>query len=93
MQDGIALPHAKTDGVRDICVAVGIKKQGVNFDSIDGKPARLFIMILSPKKTAGPHLQFLAAIGAVLNSEEIREKAIASETVRQLLSLLRKGKV
>jgi fructose-specific phosphotransferase system IIA component len=93
MQDGIALPHAKTDGVQDICVAVGIKKQGVDFDSIDGKPARLFIMILSPKKTSGPHLQFLAAIGAVLNSEEIREKAIESETIRQLLSLLRKGKV
>ncbi|AEF85252.1 Na+/H+ antiporter [Treponema primitia ZAS-2] len=88
MQNGIALPHAKTEGVRDICVAVGIKKQGVDFESMDGLPSRLFIMVVSAKKTTGPHIQFLASVGAVLNNPDVREKIIEAKTREDLVALL-----
>jgi Kef-type K+ transport system membrane component KefB/mannitol/fructose-specific phosphotransferase system IIA component (Ntr-type) len=90
MQHGIALPHAKTDGVKDICVAVGIKKAGIEFESMDGEKSRLFIMVVSPKKTSGPHIQFLAAVGAVLNDPARREQVINAESREQAVNLLRK---
>jgi Kef-type K+ transport system membrane component KefB/mannitol/fructose-specific phosphotransferase system IIA component (Ntr-type) len=90
MQHGIALPHAKTGGVKDICVAVGIKKEGIEFESLDGEKSRLFIMVISPRKVSGPHIQFLAAIGAVLNDGAVREQVINCGSRDQAVRLLRR---
>jgi mannitol/fructose-specific phosphotransferase system IIA component (Ntr-type) len=90
MQYGIALPHAKTEGVKDICVAVGIKKTGIEFEAMDGEKSRLFIMVVSPKKTTGPHVRFLAAIGAVLKDDALREQVINAESREEAVRLLRR---
>ncbi len=92
MQHGIALPHAKTDGAKTLAVAVGLKKEGVDFDSIDGEPSKLFIMIVSPKKASGPHIQFLAAVGAVLKNADVREKLIEAQSPAEVIALLRTTK-
>jgi fructose-specific phosphotransferase system IIA component len=89
MQHGIALPHAKTEGVKDIAVAVGIKKEGMDFESLDGEKSRLFILVVSPKKTSGPHVRFLAAIGVVLNNEGIRRELIEASSGERAAALLR----
>jgi fructose-specific phosphotransferase system IIA component len=89
MQHGIALPHAKTEGVKDIAVAVGIKKEGVDFESLDGEKSRLFILVVSPRKTSGPHIRFLAAIGTVLNNEELRREVINARSKDRAAALLR----
>jgi Kef-type K+ transport system membrane component KefB/mannitol/fructose-specific phosphotransferase system IIA component (Ntr-type) len=91
MEHGIALPHGKSEAVADICVAVGIKKEGVDFDSLDGEKSRLFILILSPKKTSGPHIQFLAAIGTVLKDESLREEVISADAAEDIVFLLQRG--
>jgi fructose-specific phosphotransferase system IIA component len=91
MEHGVALPHGKTEAVQDICVAVGIKKQGVDFESLDGEKSRLFILVVSPKKTAGPHVQFLAAIAAVLKDEALREQVIAADFREDAALLLKRG--
>jgi Kef-type K+ transport system membrane component KefB/mannitol/fructose-specific phosphotransferase system IIA component (Ntr-type) len=90
MQHGIALPHAKSEGAKDICVAVGIKKSGIEFDSIDGEPARIFILVASPRRTSSPHIQFLAAIGAVLKDEATREQIINAGSRDEVVKLLRR---
>jgi Kef-type K+ transport system membrane component KefB/mannitol/fructose-specific phosphotransferase system IIA component (Ntr-type) len=89
MQHGIALPHAKTDGVKDLAVAVGITKEGIDFESLDGEKSRIFILVVSPRKTSGPHIQFLAAVGAVLNNEEVRRELIAASSPDEAAALLR----
>jgi Kef-type K+ transport system membrane component KefB/mannitol/fructose-specific phosphotransferase system IIA component (Ntr-type) len=89
MEHGVALPHAKTGGTGEIQVAVGIKRTGIDFGSLDGEKSRIFIMIISPKKISGPHIQFLAAIGAVLQDPHIREKAITAPTKEEAAALLR----
>jgi fructose-specific phosphotransferase system IIA component len=91
MQHGIALPHGKTEGVKDMAVAVGIKREGIDFDSLDGEKSRIFILVASPKKTSGPHIQFLAAISAVLNNEELRRELIAADSRDRVAALLRNG--
>ena len=88
MERGIAMPHAKTDGVEDLVAAVGIKKTGVDFGALDGQKSRLFILAASPKKALGPHVQFLAAVGALLRDNELCEKIIncsSAETAAELL--------
>jgi Kef-type K+ transport system membrane component KefB/mannitol/fructose-specific phosphotransferase system IIA component (Ntr-type) len=92
MRYGIALPHAKTEGVRDLAVSVGIKKEGVDFESVDGEKSRLFILVVSPKKVSGPHIQFLAAIGGVLKDSAIREAVINAESPEKAVSLIHRGK-
>ncbi|MCL2478000.1 MAG: cation:proton antiporter [Treponema sp.] len=89
MQHGIALPHAKTDGVSRLAVAVGIKKEGVNFDSVDGLKTKIFIMVVSSRKTSGPHIQFLSIISSVLKDEKMREKLINAATPEEAAAILR----
>ena len=84
---GIVLPHAKTDGVKETVVAVGIKKGGITLDSSDNQPSRIFILEISPRKD-GPHLQFLSALGAVLRDETIRQSLIEAATVEEAAALL-----
>ena len=92
MEYGIALPHGKTDGVTGTTVAIGYKKSGIDFDSTDGLPSKLFIMIISPKKSNGQHVQFLAAVGAILGDDEFRESLMNAATPQEAVELLRKKK-
>ena len=73
-----------------MAVAVGIKKAGVDFESMDGELSRIFVLIISPKKTAFPHIQFLAAIGAVLSDESVRTALLNAGSTEQAARLLRK---
>jgi Kef-type K+ transport system membrane component KefB/mannitol/fructose-specific phosphotransferase system IIA component (Ntr-type) len=91
MEHGIALPHGKSDAVTDICVAVGLKKAGVDFESLDEEKSRIFILVVSPKKTSGPHLQFLAAIGSILKDETLRKQVIDAGFKEDVALLLQKG--
>jgi len=92
MDHGIALPHAKTDGITDTTVVVGIKKEGINFESMDGQLSQLFVLIVSPKKACSLHVQFLAAVGAILRDKTLRDAVIFSETPQEAVDLLRKRK-
>jgi len=88
MELGIAMPHAKSDGIAETMVAVGIKKDGVNFDSFDGGLSHVFILIVSPKKDSGLHVQFLAAVGSIFGDETLREKVINAETAQDAVKLI-----
>lgn len=88
MQNGIAIPHGKTDAVNQLVAAVGIHRAGVDFAAMDGKPSHIFIMTLSPENRAGPHIQFLAEISKVLSRPELREKLLNAATADEILNLL-----
>lgn len=88
MQAGIAVPHGKTDTVTDLAVAFGIKREGVDFDSMDGDPARIFVMTVSPVTQTGPHIRYLAEISKFLNSPSIRKRLLEAETVEEILDIL-----
>ncbi len=88
MQNGIAIPHGKTDAVNELLVAIAIKKGGIDFDAMDGQPCTIFIMTLSPENRTGPHIQFLAEISKLLGSANLREKLVAAESADDILSLL-----
>jgi mannitol/fructose-specific phosphotransferase system IIA component (Ntr-type) len=88
MQNGIAIPHGKSDGVRELVVSIGLKKEGIDFNSLDGLPTKVFIMTLSPKKNTGPHIQFLSSISAILNKPHFIEDLLACSDPASLKELL-----
>lgn len=88
MQNGIAIPHGKTDAVEQLVAAVAIHRAGVDFAAMDGKPSHIFIITLSPENRAGPHIQFLAEISKVLSRPELREKLLKAATRDEILNLL-----
>ena len=88
MQNGIAIPHGKTDAVDQLVAAIGIHRTGVDFDAMDGKPSHLFILTLSPENRAGPHIQFLAEISRMLSRPELREKLLNAASADEILNLL-----
>lgn len=89
LQDGVALPHAKTDLVDNLVCAMGIRKGGIDFSSLDGKPSEFFFITLSPKTRPAPHVQFMAAVSRALSAPEVRErlrKASSNTEIWQLLA-------
>lgn len=88
MQNGIAIPHGKTDAAIDLVAAFGLKPEGIDFESLDGQPARVFVMTVSPDSHAGPHIQFLAEISCQLNDAAIREKLFQLHSAEAVLQLL-----
>lgn len=88
MQYGVAIPHGKSDAVQELVACIGLKPEGVDFQSLDGKPSRIFVMTISPLSSTGPHVQFLAEISKVLKNAENRERILASQTPEELLAQL-----
>lgn len=88
MQHGIAIPHGKTDTVDKLVTAMGLKKEGVDFGSMDGKPSTIFIMTISSVSRTGPHIQFLSEISQVLNDPDKRERILQSQNAAQVLEVL-----
>jgi len=68
MQDGIAIPHARTSAVSRLVCVIGLKREGIAFDSLDGKPTTIVVLTLSPRDAATPHIQFMASISKSLDS-------------------------
>jgi len=84
MQNGIALPHGKTDSVERLVVAVGIHRKGVDFQSLDGMASKIFICTIAPEKIVGPHIRFIAHIGALLNTREKVDELLACSTEEEV---------
>ena len=87
MQNGVAIPHGKTDAVKSLVAAIGLNKAGVDFDAMDGEPCTIFIMTISPLKRRGPHMQFLAEVSRLIGQPSEREKLLACETHTEIHEL------
>ncbi len=88
MEHGIAIPHAKTDAVEGLVACVGITRRKINFESLDRRPARIFIMTLSPQGAGGPHVQFLADISRILKDAAVRKRLLKARSNEELLEIL-----
>ncbi len=88
LQNGIAIPHGKTDTVESLVAALGIKREGIDFSSLDGLPTQIFLITLSPASRTGPHIQFLADISRTLHDPAVRQQVLEATSEEQLLEIL-----
>ena len=87
MQFGIAIPHGRTDAVQKLVCAVGLRPEGIDFSALDGQPSRIFVLTLSPKSAAAPHVGFMAMISQTLN-EQGRMALLSCETAKEMHAVL-----
>jgi PTS system nitrogen regulatory IIA component len=87
LENGIAVPHAKTRAVRKLTMAIGVAPRGVEFQSIDGRPARLFFLLLAPPDQSGPHIQALAEIARVTRSQGFCDALIGASSPQEVVEL------
>ena len=87
LERGIAVPHAKTDSVEEMVMAIGISPSGMEFNALDGEPSSLFFMILAPPDMAGPHIEVLSDIAKVTKSNAICRLLKAAENADEVLEL------
>jgi len=88
--DGIAIPHGKTSAVKKAALAAAISKNGVDYDSLDGAPAKLFFMIAVPNNSDNLHLEVLARLSTILMDETFRANLINCTDKDEFLSLIDK---
>ena len=89
MQDGIAIPHARTPLVKKLSLALGISGEGVDFESMDGEPSKLIFMIAAPEETKKEHLDLLAEISKLSYEEELVEQIENVKTVEEIFEKLK----
>jgi fructose-specific phosphotransferase system IIA component len=84
---GIAIPHGKCNAVKELVVALGIAAQPIDFDSVDGKPVSIIILLLSPLDQTGPHIQALARISRLMLDEAFRNKLQKATSANEVCEL------
>ena len=86
--DGIAIPHGKVQDLDELVLSFGRSTQGIEFDSMDGRPTHLFFLLIAPENSAGIHLRALAKISRLLKSSRFRQRLLEAETEEELFQVI-----
>src|SRR6516162_6029110 len=86
--DGIAIPHGKMAGVKQIFGIFGRHLQGVDFESLDGRPTHLFFVLVAPEDSTSLHLKALARVSRLFKDVSFRERLMAARDAEEIFSLI-----
>ena len=86
---GVAIPHGKTGVVGGLVMVAGISPEPVNFESLDGEPVRILLMLVGPESAAGLHVKTLSRISRLLRHDAVKEALVESETAEEFLAVVR----
>ena len=88
--EGIAIPHAKTSAVKAPGLAAMLVKDGVDFDSLDGEPTKLFFMIAAPDTKDNVHLDVLSHLSMLLMNDNFRSELLNAGSAKDFLAVIDK---
>jgi fructose-specific phosphotransferase system IIA component len=86
---GAAIPHARTDAVKDFVVAVGRVPEGIDFGSIDGKPVRVIILMGTPKAKVKTYLKLLAHLSHLIKTNGFLDGLASAADAAAVVGLFR----
>ncbi len=86
--EGVAIPHGKMPGAQRVSGLFARSLQGVNFDSMDGRPTHLFFLLVAPENSAADHLKALARISRLLKNAEFRMRLMQGETREEIFEAI-----
>ena len=89
MEQGIAIPHTSVDQVEATAVALGVARSGIDFESIDGRPTHLVILLVNPANQTKAHIRTLAEIARLLSSAELRAGLVTAPSPGDVLATIR----
>ncbi|WP_028855906.1 PTS fructose transporter subunit IIABC [Psychrilyobacter atlanticus] len=93
LEEGIAIPHAKSKYVINPSLVLGISKDGIDYDSLDGEPSNLFFMIAAPENASDTHIETLSKLTTFLIDDDFREDILNAKTPKGIISLINKKEV
>lgn len=86
--DGIAIPHGKIQDLDELILSFGRSTQGIEFDSMDGRPTHLFFLLIAPENSAGIHLRALAKISRLLKSAHFRQRLMEAGNREEIFQVI-----
>lgn len=88
LEEGIAIPHAKTAAVKVPSIAIGISKEGLDYESLDGEVSRLFFMIAAAEGADDTHIELLSKLSTILLEDEVREVLLHAKSKEEVIQML-----
>lgn len=86
--EGVAIPHGKLDAVGKLVAVVGRAPEGVDFDSMDGRPTHLFFVLVAPENSTGVHLKALARISRLFKDPEFRTRLMQAKDAQEIFRVI-----
>jgi PTS system nitrogen regulatory IIA component len=87
--EGIGIPHGKIRGLESLILGFGRSRKGVDFDSMDGLPAHIFFLLITPENSTGLHLKLLARISRILKNDPFKEKLLQATNRDEIYSIIK----
>ncbi len=85
---GIGIPHGKLRHLNDSILGFGLSREGVDFESMDGRPTHIFFLLLTPESSAGMHLKLLARISRMLKNDNLKERLMQAHTAQDVVDVI-----
>jgi len=87
--EGVALPHARFPGLGQNLAAFICIGDGIDFESIDGKPTHFIFLLVSPAEAPGPHLKVLARMSRLLSDPGFKARSLQAKSSAEILAIFR----
>jgi mannitol/fructose-specific phosphotransferase system IIA component (Ntr-type) len=85
---GVAVPRCRVEGLKAIRCCLAIKKDGLEFDALDGLPVKIFVMVAAPRTADDTYVKVLSLFYRVLNQETFRSELLKARSGAEVLSLI-----
>lgn len=85
----IAIPHAKIPNIKSVKILLGISKSGIEYDSADNRPVKLFFVVLAPESDISVHLKTLSRISKLVKMTDFKKNVLEAQNASDVLSILK----
>ncbi len=86
----IAIPHARSSAIKSLVGALGISKEGINFDALDKEPVHLFFLLGAPQNASGDYLKSLAIVSRFLRRKKAKQDLMEAETSKEVEEIIKR---
>lgn len=87
--NGVAIPHCTSQDIKDTILLMAVSSTGIDFDSIDGHPVRITILLIVPKNKLTQHIKTLANIAKLMSNEQLREKIFKAKSADAVVKAIK----
>jgi PTS system nitrogen regulatory IIA component len=86
---GIGIPHGKMKDLEALVLGFGLCREGVDFESLDGRPTHIFFLLLTPENSTGVHLKLLARISRVLKNDTFKQRLLNAADADEIYAIIK----
>jgi nitrogen PTS system EIIA component len=85
---GIGIPHGKLKNLDKLVLGFGLSREGVDFESMDGRPTHIFFLLITPEHSTDLHLKLLARVSRLLKKEPLKEMMMKAKSAEEIVSII-----